>query len=262
MTLCRRLKTLAATLALLGAAPLLKAGTWVDYRDGAAHLRGYLAGAKLQGRRPGVLIVHQWMGLTPYEEGRAEQIARQLGYVAFAADIYGVGNRPSDTKQAGEFAAKYEGDRTLYQSRVLAGLRQLAQQKNVDPHRLAVIGYCFGGAGALDMARINAPVLGVVCFHGALGTDRPAQGKIIPKILILHGADDPYVTRATVSKVETELDGAHADYQVVLYSGTVHAFTQRSSGNDPSKGVAYNPESDRRSWRAMKDFLAELFKKG
>jgi dienelactone hydrolase len=153
------------TALLLAAASLLQAGVPVNYHDGSTSLQGYLAGQNLEGKRPGVLIVHQWMGLTAYEKGRADQIAKELGYVAFAADIYGVGKRPKDTKEAGQLAGAFEGDRALYDRRVLAGLEQLKKQKNVDPSRLAVIGYCFGGAGALDMARINAPVLGVVIFR-------------------------------------------------------------------------------------------------
>ncbi|HTB21885.1 MAG TPA: dienelactone hydrolase family protein [bacterium] len=250
----------AALAALLAAVSPARAGIPVNYSDGSTSLKGYLAGHNLGGKRPGVLIVHQWMGLTGYEKGRADQIAKQLGYVAFAADVYGVGNSPKDMKEAGALAGRFEGDRALYDRRVLAGLDQLKGQPNVDPKRIAVIGYCFGGAGALDMARINAPVAGVVTFHGALPTKDPAAGPIKPKILVLHGADDPFVNRDAVSAFEKEMDAVHADYQVVLYSGTVHAFTQPSSGDDPSKGMAYNPVSDHRSWKAMADFLAEIFK--
>ncbi|MGH7442763.1 MAG: dienelactone hydrolase family protein [bacterium] len=252
-------------LALIFAALFLpcataRAGVAVNYLDGSTALRGYLAGADLPGRRPGVLIVHQWMGLTDYEKGRADQIAKELGYVAFAADIYGVGNAPKNTKEAGKLSGAFEADRKLYDRRVLVALDQLKSQPNVDPRRIAVIGYCFGGAGALDMARINAPVVGVVTFHGFLTTNAPATGPIRPRILILHGADDPYVNHAAVLAVERELDAVHARYHVVLYKGAVHAFTQPSSGDDPSKGVAYNAKADHESWKAMSKFLAEIFK--
>lgn len=246
--------------ALLALASFSHAGVDVPYKDGDTPLTGYLAGADLKGKLPGVLIVHQWMGLTDYEKGRADRIAKELGYVAFAADIYGP-ERPATMADAGKVAGKYKDDRALYRRRVLAGLEQLKAQKNVDPDRLAVIGYCFGGAGALDMARANAPVAGVVTFHGSLEAKDPAVGPIKPKILVLHGADDPYENRDAVAALEKELDAAKADYQVVLYSGAVHAFTQPSSGDDPSKGVAYNAGADKRSWRAMKDFFAEIFKK-
>jgi dienelactone hydrolase len=260
MNATTKLKSGLFAAALLAATSLARAGVSVNYSDGSTPLRGYLAGKNLDGKRPGVLIVHQWMGLSAYEKGRADQIARELGYVAFAADIYGVGKQPKDMKEAGRLAGSFEADRSLYDRRVLAGLAQLKKRKNVDPDRIAVIGYCFGGAGALDMARINAPVAGVVTFHGALPTNAPATGPIKPKILVLHGADDPFVNRDAVAAFEREMDAVHADYQVVLYSGTVHAFTMPSSGNDPSKGLAYNAESDHRSWKAMTDFLTEIFK--
>jgi dienelactone hydrolase len=241
-------------------AALAHAGRPVDYKDGDTALTGYLAGADLDGKRPGVLIVHQWMGLTDYEKGRADRIAKELGYVAFALDVYGP-DRPSGMADAGKSAGKYKGDRALYRRRVQAGLAQLTGQKNVDPSRIAVIGYCFGGMGALDAARSNAPVAGVVSFHGSLEPDKDAAAAPIkPRVLVLHGADDPYEKREAVSALEAELDAAKADYQVVLYSGAVHAFTQPESGNDPSKGVAYNASADHRSWKAMTDFFAEIFK--
>jgi len=256
-------KTLFGALLLLGLLGVLgslaQAGESVDYKDGAMALQGYATGQDLTGKRPGVLIVHQWMGLSDYEKGRADQIAKELGYVAFALDIYGVGHRPKDMKEAGVLAGSFETDRALYRRRVRAGLRQLKKMGNVDPDKIAVIGYCFGGAGALEMARSNAPVLGVVTFHGFLAPQEAATKKIKPKILVLHGADDPFVKRDVVSALEKELDAVKADYQVVLYSGAVHAFTQPLSGNDPSKGMAYDASADKRSWMAMKNFLAELF---
>lgn len=248
---------LVAVLAL--SAGLAHAGQSVAYKDGSVDLNGYSAGSELGGKRPGVLIVHQWMGLTDYEKKRADQIADELGYVAFAADIYGP-DRPQGMADAGKVSGAYKSDRALYRRRVLAALDQLKLIKNVDPDKLAVIGYCFGGAGALEMARINAPVAGVVAFHGSLDAKETAAAPIKPKVLVLHGADDPYVNRDAVAAFEKEMDAAKADYQVVLYSGAVHAFTMPSSGDDPSKGVAYSPSADKRSWQAMKDFFHELFK--
>ena len=153
---------------------LAHTGVDTDYADGKTPLQGYLAGADLKGKVPGVLIVHQWMGLTDYEKGRADQLAKELRVVAFAADIYGKGVRAKDMKEAGALAGKYKGDRALYQQRVSAALAELKKQPNVDPGKVAVIGYCFGGMGALDQARLNAKVAGVVSFHGSLDALSPA----------------------------------------------------------------------------------------
>jgi len=244
----------------LGSVPGLNAAE-IAYTDGTTPLKGYLAGEKFTGKRPGVLIIHQWMGLTRHEMDAADRIAKDWGYVAFAADIYGP-TRPASIQDAATQAAQFRNDRSLYRSRLTAALEQLQARPNVDPRRLAVIGYCFGGMGALELARMNAPVLGAVSFHGSFAkSDLFADPeRMAPKILILHGADDPYSDRASVAALQKELDAAHADYEVVLYSGTVHAFTQKEAGDDPAKGAAYNAESDVRSWRACGDFLKELFR--
>jgi dienelactone hydrolase len=244
----------------LAASGLAHAGTDVDYADGKTPLQGYLAGADLKGKVPGVLIVHQWMGLTDYEKGRADQLAKELGVVAFAADVYGKGVRAKDMKEAGELAGKYKGDRALYQSRVSAALAELKAQPNVDPAKVAVIGYCFGGMGALDQARLNAQVAGVVSFHGSLEPLSPASAAVIkPKVLVLHGAADPWENAAKVEALKAELTAAKADFKVKLYKGAVHAFTQPGAGDDPSKGMAYNAAADKQSWADMKAFFAKLF---
>lgn len=230
----------------------------VEYKEGKAKLRGFVAwDDSYQGKRPGVLIVHQWMGLTDYEKGRAKQLA-QLGYVAFTADIYG--QLAKDQAEAGELAGRYKNDRALYLKRVEAGLGALKKQANVDSSKLAAMGYCFGGMGVLELARANAPVRGVVSFHGSLAAgSSPAKPGIKSKILALHGADDPFVSAKEVAGFEDELRAARADWQLVKYSGAVHAFTQPMAGNDPSKGAAYNHAADKRSWRAMQAFFEELF---
>jgi dienelactone hydrolase len=232
----------------------------VEYRQGDTVLEGYLAyDTAGPAKKPGVVIFHQWMGLTDYERMRAEQLAR-LGYVAFAADLYGKGVRPASPKDAGALAGKYRGDRPLLRARAQAALATLRQQPNVETEKVAAIGYCFGGGAALELARSGADVAGVVSFHGSLDTPTPQDARNIKgKVLVLHGADDPNVPRAAVLALEDELTAAKVDWQVVLYSGAVHAFTQPGAGNDPSKGSAYDAEADRRSWQAMKDFFAELF---
>jgi dienelactone hydrolase len=232
----------------------------VTYQQGTAQLQGYLAyDDTLPGPRPGVLIVHPWTGEGPYVEGRARQLA-QLGYVAFACDFYGVGVRPSTPPQAAATSAIYKNDRTLTRARVNAALDVLRANKRVDGKRIVAIGYCFGGMCALELARSGADIAGVVVFHGALDTPTPQDAVHIRcPILALQGGDDPNVPQSVVEAFEEEMRAAHVDWQLVQYGNTVHAFTDPSAGNDPSRGAAYNPVSDRRSWRAMLDFFDEIF---
>ena len=235
----------------------------VDYSQDGTNLEGYLAyDDSIKGKRPGVLVLHEWTGITDYEKKRADQLAA-LGYVAFAADIYGKGVRPATPQLAAKEAAKYRGsDRTLLRARAAAGLKQLASFQEVDPKRLAAIGYCFGGTAALELARSGANQLGTVSFHGGLDTPVPADAlKIKGKVLALHGADDPHVPADQVAAFQQEMRLAKVDWQMIYYGGAVHSFTNPKSGNDPSKGVAYNEKADRRSWEAMKQFFVELFGK-
>ena len=232
----------------------------VEYRQGDTVLQGFVAyDDAIEGRRPGVLIVHQWMGPTDYERGRAEQLAA-LGYVAFVADVYGKGVRPADTGEAGKLSGMYKKDRALLRERVAAGLAALRSSERVDPDRIAAIGYCFGGTAVLELARSGADVAGVVSFHGGLDSPTPEDGSNIEaRVLVLHGADDPFVPDADIAAFQKELRDAKVDWQMVYYSGAVHAFTQPMAGNDPSRGAAYDERADRRSWQAMRTFFEEIF---
>jgi len=232
----------------------------VPYQDGDADLVGFLTYDSAKSSAPGVLVVPQWMGLTEYEKGRARQLA-ELGYVAFCADIYGNGLVAKDAQEAGALAGKFRGgDRALFRSRVNAALKALKASPTVDARRCGAIGYCFGGTGVLELARSGADVLGVVSFHGGLDSPSPADGKNVKgKVLVLHGADDPFTPKAEIAAMEKELKDAGVDYQLVFYSGAVHAFTQPMAGNDPSRGAAYHEKADKRSWRAMRDFFEEVF---
>jgi dienelactone hydrolase len=233
----------------------------VAYKQGGAVLEGFEAwDGAVTGKRPGVLIAHAWMGLSPHERQVAQQLA-QMGYVAFCADIYGKGIRPTSAAEASKQSAIYEGDRALTRARARAGLEQLLADPNVDPHRVAVIGYCFGGMVALELARSGADVAGVVVFHGVLSDPHPADDRNIRgKVLALQGGDDPFVPVPAVMAFEKEMREAGVDWEVVQYGGAVHAYTDPSVGTDNSKGAAYNAQADRRSWQAMKDFFAEIFK--
>ncbi len=235
----------------------------VDYKQGDAALEGYTAYKEsMSGKAPGILVVHDWMGLNDHYKKITEKLA-DLGYIAFAVDIYGKGVRPKDSQQAAAEAGKYISDRGLMRKRVLAGLEELKKNKNVDPKRIAAIGYCFGGTVALELARSGAPVAGVVTFHGVLDTPTPEDGKNIKaKVLALHGADDPFVPPDQVAAFQDEMRKGGVDWQMVYYGDAVHAFTVPSAGSDKSKGVAYNEKADKRSWEAMKSFFKELFEWG
>lgn len=233
----------------------------IDYKQGDTTLQGYLAyDTAVAGKRPGVLVVHQWKGLTDYEKHRAEMLAR-LGYVAFALDIYGKDVRPKNNEQAGALAGKYKKDRPLLRARALAGLEVLRTHELTDPTRIAAIGYCFGGTTVIELARAGADLAGVVSFHGGLDSPDPAAGKNIKcKVLALHGADDPFVPAADLAAFENEMRQAHVDWQLIKYGGAVHSFTDRDAGSNNLAGAAYNEAADRRSWEHMKLFFAEIFK--
>jgi dienelactone hydrolase len=233
----------------------------VEYKEGDTVCEGLLVyDDQFQGKRSGVLIAHQWKGLTDYEKMRAEMLAR-LGYVALCADVYGKGVRADNPKDASALAGKYKNDRKLLRARINAGLDFLRRQDRVNPQQIAAIGYCFGGTTVLELARSGADVKGVVSFHGGLGSPTPADAnKIKGKVLALHGADDPFVPSDEVLAFEKEMRDAKVDWQLVSYGGAVHSFTEKAAGNDNSKGAAYNEKADHRSWQEMKMFFDETLR--
>ena len=232
----------------------------IDYKAGDTDLQGYLAyDDAATGKRPAVMIIHEWWGLTDYPKHRAEQLAK-LGYVAFAADVYGKGVTTDDPKRAQELMQQTTGDREALKQRLMAARDVLLQQPNVDGSKVAVMGYCMGGAIALEMARAGADVAGVVSFHGVLATQHPAQpGRIKAKVLVCHGAADPFVPPKDLGDFAKEMDAAGADWQVNVYSHAKHAFTNPKADEHKIEGISYNAEADRRSWEAMKAFFAEIF---
>ncbi len=246
---------------LLPATAAVQSGP-VEYQHGGVTLEGWQAHDDAKsGKRPGVLVVHQWKGLTGYEKKRAEMLA-QLGYNVFCVDIYGQGIRPANPKDAGAEAGKYKGNRALLRDRVNAGLEVLKRSPFTDPKRIVALGYCFGGTTVIELARSGADVAGIVSFHGALDSPTPADGKNIKcRVLALHGADDPFVPARDVDAFCAEMRAAKVDWQLVSYGGAVHSFTLWDAGNDNAKGAAYNEKADQRSWEAMKAFFAELFGK-
>lgn len=234
----------------------------VSYKQGDTELEGFhVYDDAVTGKRPAVLVIHQWTGLSDYEKRRSRLLA-EMGYNVFAADIYGKDIRPQPP-EAGKTAGKYKSDRTLYRERLTAALDVLKADERTDGDKVAAIGYCFGGTGALELARAGTDIAGVVSFHGGLDAQEgmaAEKGKIPAKVLVLHGAVDPYVPAEQVSEFAKEMNDAGADYQLVAYGGAVHSFTQKEAGDEPSKGSAYNETADRRSWAAMMAFFAEIFK--
>lgn len=235
----------------------------VIYEQGGKKLEGcHVYDDAFTGKRPAVLVIHQWTGLTNYEKERSRMLAK-LGYNVFAADIYGQGVRPVPPA-AGQEAGKYKADRKLYRARLMAALGQLTKDEHTDATKLGAIGYCFGGMGALELARAGVDLKGVVSFHGSLDAGEgfaAAKDGVKAKVLVLHGADDPFAPAAQVEALKKEMEAAGVDSKVVLYPGAVHSFTHPSAGNDPSKGAAYNEKADKESWEAMKTFFEGLFAK-
>ena len=233
----------------------------VLYKQGNAELEGYLAKPSNAGKAPGIVIIHAWMGITAHEQNTADRLAA-LGYYALDADIYGKGIRPENAKEAGQLAQQYEvKDYKTYLARIQAAIDEIIKQ-GADKNNIAVIGYCFGGFGAISAARNNFPVKGIVSFHGGLLKDPDnAATPVTPKLLILHGNDDPFQTPNADADIRKELEARNADYQMVYFGHTVHSFTDKTAGTDISKGAAYNASSDKRSWQYMLDFLKEIFDK-
>jgi len=233
----------------------------VEYEYNGTKLKGFLAwDDAVQGKRPGILIVHEWWGLNDYVRRRAEQLAG-LGYVAFASDMYGDGKVTEHPQEAGQFAGEVRKNIQLWQGRAKAGLKVLQEHELVDPKRLAAIGYCFGGSTALELAYTGADLKAVVTFHAALPMPSEEQAKAIKaRLLINHGADDSFVPAETIQKFKAALDQAKVDYQFISYPGAVHSFTVKGSDEKGLKGMAYNQEADKKSWKAMLDLFNQVFK--
>ncbi len=232
----------------------------VEYKHGDTVLEGYLAyDDATDAKRPGVLVVHEWKGLGDYAKRRATQLA-ELGYVAFAADMYGKDIRPQTHEEAAKQAGIYKSDRQLMRARILAALDVLRQHPLVDSSKLGAIGYCFGGTTVLELARSGADLKGVVSFHGALATPNPQDAKNIKaKILVCHGLADGFVPKEEVEAFKKEMKDANVGMQFEGYEGAVHSFTVKEAGDDPSKGMAYNAAADQKSWESMVAFFQKVF---
>ncbi len=231
----------------------------IEYRHDDITLEGFLAWDDTTGTpRPAVAISHTWAGRSPFEEEKAVALARQ-GYVGFAIDMYGKGVLGSTPEENTALMTPLMEDRALLQARIGSAVEVLRQQAEVDPARVAAMGYCFGGLCVLDLARSGSDVAGVVSFHGLFGAPGNTAGNSIrARVLCLHGYDDPMAPPEAMLALATELSGAGADWQVHAYGGTVHAFTNPAA-NNPEMGTVYNAAADRRSSAALQDFLQEVF---
>lgn len=231
----------------------------LEYRHGDAVLEGVLAWDDAwQTPMPGVMIAHAWGGQGAFEAGKARRLA-ELGYAGFALDLYGKGVRGSSREQNAALMQPLLKDRALLQARMLASLDALRAQHEVDGGRIAVMGFCFGGLCALDLARTGADLKGAISFHGLFVPPGNTAGKkIAARVLALHGNDDPMVPVEQVVGLEQELTAAGADWQIHVYGHTMHSFTNPEA-NDPAHGTVYNENADRRSWQTLLNFLDEIF---
>jgi dienelactone hydrolase len=230
----------------------------IDYQDGDTALKGHLYyDDSIEGKRPGVLVVHEWWGLNDYAKKRAEMLAG-LGYVAFAADMYGDDKVTTHAADAKGWMQQITSNVEAWRDRAQAGLDVLKGVEQVDPDKLAAIGYCFGGATVMQLAYSGADIDGVVSFHGSM-PPAPEGADIKAKVLAAHGYQDSFVPPETVDAFEQSLSAAGADWELVVYSDTRHGFTNPDAAKYGIPNVEYNPEADRRSWARMQAFLDEIF---
>jgi len=238
-------------------------GEEVDYQSGDTVLKGYVAyDDSIKGKRPGVLVVHEWWGQNEYARHRARMLAA-LGYTALALDMYGNGKQATHPDDAGKFAAAVRKNMPEAEARFRAAMKLLQEQKTVDAKHIAAIGYCFGGGIVLEMARRGLDLDGVVSFHGSLGTANPAEkGMVKARMLVLNGADDPFTKPEQIAAFKNEMDNAGVDYRFINYPGAKHSFTNPGAtelGKKFGLPLAYNEEADKKSWAEMQGFLKDVF---
>ena len=240
-------------------------GKEVSYRAGGTILKGYIVyDDAFKGKRPGVLVVHEWWGQNEYARKRARMLA-ELGYTALAVDMYGDGKMAHHPDEAGKFATEVSKNMRMAKARFTAGMRLLHKHKTVDARKIAAFGYCFGGSVVLNMARMGENLKGVASFHGSLGSDINVQpGQIKARIVSFTGDDDPMIGADKVAAFRKEMDSAKANYRVVTYPGAKHAFTNPEAdelGKKFNLPLAYNAEADKDSWKQATVFLQEVFSK-
>lgn len=240
-------------------------GEPVEYVAGDTTMKGYLAyDDGFSGKRPGILVVHEWWGHNEYARKRARMLAG-LGYVALAVDMYGEGKQALHPDDAGKFSGEIRKNMSLGRERFLAARKVLPEHKFTDPKRIGAIGYCFGGSVVLQMARDGMDLAGVASFHGGLTTDSPAKpGSVKAKILVLNGADDKFIKPGEIEAFKKEMKTAGADFRFISYPGAAHSFTNPDADSYAKKfniPLGYNAEADRKSWAEMETFFRNIFGK-
>jgi len=233
----------------------------VKYTDGSQALNGlFVKSAKKSTQNPGILLLPAWLGIDKASKDIAENLSK-LGYNVFIADIYGEGNYPTNTAEAGKQAGYYKKNYEIYQKRIDSALKELVKS-GANADNIVAIGYCFGGTGVLEAARGHLNLKGVVSFHGGLGKDAArAVEPITTKVLVCHGADDPFESKEEITAFQQEMRDSKADWQMIYYANAVHSFTNPEAGNDNSKGAAYNAVAAKRSFEHLQLFLNEVLKK-
>lgn len=239
-------------------------GKEVTYTAGGTVMKGYIAyDDAIKGRRPGVLVVHEWWGHDGYARKRAMMLA-EMGYIALALDMYGDGKQAHHPDEAAKFSGELAKNLPLAKARFESAMKLLRQQKNVDAGNIAALGYCFGGSVALQMARLGENLKGVASFHGGLATETPAQpGKVSARIISFTGMDDPMIPAEQVAAFRQEMDNAGVNYKAVTFAGVKHSFTNPDAdeyGRRFNLPLAYDAAADKASWDETKSFLADVFK--
>ena len=236
----------------------------VTYTDGTTTMKGFVVyDDATSAKRPGIIMVHEWWGITPHVHNEAKKFAEQ-GYTAFIADMYGDAKTADNPKDAGALSSSVMKAPPTMESRFKAAREQLAKHATVNPQRIGAVGYCFGGAVVLNMARTGTDLAAVAGFHASLGlnTPAPAPGSVKAKVLILNGADDPFVKREQYDTLKKDLDAAKANYRIIEYPGAVHAFTNpeaTAKGKQFNLPLAYHAEADRQSKGEAAKFFREVF---
>jgi dienelactone hydrolase len=238
-------------------------GKVVEYTSNNVALKGYIAyDNTLKQKRPAVIVVHEWWGVTDYPKKRAEMLA-SLGYIAFAVDMYGSGKVANNPADAQKFASESMKDFSLLKAKFVAAIKLLKKNKHVDSTRIAAIGYCYGGGVVLNMARTGIDLKGVVSFHGSLATTTPAKNGIVKaKVLICNGGTDKFISESDIKNFKQEMKAAGVDFKFLSYKGGLHSFTNPAAtelGKKFNMPIAYNESGDKRSWKEMRRFLKAIF---